>query len=91
MPVVVTPPVRVLAPAKVWVAVVTIPPLVPSAGDRLSTPEVIVAPFAFEDPLIEPIDNVAAPAGAQEGTPLANVNIWPSVPLGKRLVEPAAV
>ena len=50
-PVDVTPPdtakpaANIFAPANVCVPLVTMPPLVPSAGAGLNTPEGIIAPF----------------------------------------------
>ena len=43
---------NVFAPANVCAALVTIPPFVPSAGAKLNTPDVMLAPLAVEDPLI---------------------------------------
>ena len=43
---------NVFAPANVCAALVTIPPFVPSAGAKLNTPELMLAPLAVEDPLI---------------------------------------
>ena len=47
-------PIISLFPAKVWSAVVTMPPLVASAGARFNSPEVTVAPFGSEEVLIAP-------------------------------------
>jgi len=50
--------VNVLAPAIVCAEVVTIPPFVPSAGDSFKTPDVKLAAFALDEPMV-PIDIAA--------------------------------
>jgi hypothetical protein len=54
---------NVFAPAIVCVPLVTIPPLVPSAGERVNVVPLIVAPFILEVPLIDP--TVLAPDAAK--------------------------
>ena len=51
----ITSPENVFVPANVCAPVVTIPPLVPSAGAKLNTPDVMVAPFVVAVP-IAPIE-----------------------------------
>ena len=46
------PLLKVLAPLKVCVPVVTTPPLIASAGVRVKLPPLMVAPFAVEVPAI---------------------------------------
>ena len=47
---------KVFLPPNVCALEVTIPPLVPSAGVKLNTPEVMVAPLAVDDTPIDPIE-----------------------------------
>ena len=51
---------KVLFPAKDCALVVTIPPLEASAGAKLNSPELIVAPFVVELELIAPTVTVAS-------------------------------
>ena len=72
-------PLTVLSPANVCVPVVIIPPFVPSAGVRLITPDVRVAPFAFELPPIAP--NEIEAGVIHDNVPLPVVDkTWPLAP-----------
>ena len=51
-----------LSPPNVCALEVTIPPLVPSAGVKLNTPEVIVPPLAVDEAPIAPIVVATVPA-----------------------------
>ena len=61
---------NVLEPAKVCVPLVTIPPLVPSAGARVNVAPLIEAPLAVEDPAILPTVVTAVVGVDQLATPL---------------------
>ena len=54
VPLITTSELKILAPAKVCSPVVTTPPLVASAGAKLSTPEDRVAPLGLEEGPIGP-------------------------------------
>ena len=71
-------------PLKVWLLVVTAPPLLASAGARLNTPEVIEAPFVVGVALIEPTE-IELPV---EVLPSA-IKYWDEVPVG--VLNPAPV
>ena len=61
--------------------------MVPSAGAKFKTFDVILAPFAVDEAEIAPT-LVTALDVDQAGDPLTKVKNWPSVPFAKRVPVP---
>jgi hypothetical protein len=81
---------KVLFPAKVCVPVVTTPALLPSAGAKFNTPEVMLAPLAVEEPAMVPTElipllGIVAQLAVPEPFVVKNCPLVPEV-LGKVIV-----
>ena len=72
---------KLFVPAKVWAAVVTTPPLDPSAGVKVIVVPLMVAPFAFDVALMDPTeDTPEIAAGTEVQVVPFDVNTFPLVP-----------